>query len=134
MQEGCKCADYVYMFRRPEEIGQAFLTRRQVSLSSNASKSIFHTPLKSRSTLKTHHVHIHQEGVRRDDVAASVRVQAPPRGPRARQGSDQVPGVQLLQVSLIFHNANQRRFRKDYRSPKMILCSQVCRQFLLPRL
>jgi len=28
-EEGCKCADYVYMFRRPEEIGQAFLTRRK---------------------------------------------------------------------------------------------------------
>ena len=30
-----------------------------------------------------------------------MRVQAPPRGPRAGQGSDQVPGVQLLQVSLM---------------------------------
>jgi len=28
-EEGCKCANYNYMFRRPEEIGQYFLTRRK---------------------------------------------------------------------------------------------------------
>ena len=31
-EEGCKCEDFVYMFRRPEEIGQAFLTRRKGDL------------------------------------------------------------------------------------------------------
>merc|ERR1711874_728710 len=28
-EEGCKCENYKYMFRRPEEIGQYFLTRRK---------------------------------------------------------------------------------------------------------
>ena len=28
-EEGCGCENYVYMFRRPEEIGQYFLTRRK---------------------------------------------------------------------------------------------------------
>ena len=28
-EEGCKCENYRYMFRRPEEIGQYFLTRRK---------------------------------------------------------------------------------------------------------
>merc|ERR1711981_196068 len=28
-EENCKCENYVYMFRRPEEIGQYFLTRRK---------------------------------------------------------------------------------------------------------
>jgi len=31
-EEGCRCANYVYMFRRPEEIGQYFLTRRKDSM------------------------------------------------------------------------------------------------------
>jgi hypothetical protein len=28
-EENCNCGNYVFMYRRPEEIGQYFLTRRK---------------------------------------------------------------------------------------------------------
>ena len=31
--QGCKCDNYLYMYRRPEEIGQYYLTRRKGKIS-----------------------------------------------------------------------------------------------------
>ena len=78
------------MFRRPEEIGQAFLTRRQ----DKQQIILFYTLLHR------------QERVWRDNVEAAVLLQTSARCAWSCQGPDQVSRVQLLKVSPQEHVAD----------------------------